>query len=127
MFKAYFYLSKEAIRDALKVVEQEALSKFDDKASNPVSSAPFFAGMEPPRPGEDPFRKTELNESLELNKDMGPIMESMYQDAIEQLADRIFEAADTDKDGKISFAEFKLLAEKDPNMLQWLEALGSVF
>jgi len=54
-------------------------------------------------------------------------MDSMYQVAIEEMVDKAFEAADLNKDGKISFEEFKEWALQDPTMISWLEALGSVF
>jgi len=38
-----------------------------------------------------------------------------------------FAAADVNKDGQISFAEFRDWALQDPTMTAWLEALGSVF
>jgi hypothetical protein len=47
--------------------------------------------------------KVELNESVELINPMSDVVESLYQQAIEQLAERAFRAADTNRDGKISF------------------------
>jgi len=43
MFKAYFYLSMEAVREAVKVIEEELILNFHEDASNPVSSA--FSGL----------------------------------------------------------------------------------
>jgi len=74
-------------------------------------------------------------------------MDSMYQVAIEEMVDKVphqfklllkpvislirnaqaFAAADVNKDGQISFAEFRDWALQDPTMTAWLEALGSVF
>lgn len=59
--------------------------------------------------------------------DMNDVLEKLYQKAIEDMAARAFHAADVNKDGKISFEEFKAWAEKDPTMTLWLEALGSIF
>ncbi|KAJ3083902.1 hypothetical protein HDU99_005033 [Rhizoclosmatium hyalinum] len=39
MFKAYFYLSMQLVRDYVKTVEQEMMDTFDDEASKPVSAS----------------------------------------------------------------------------------------
>lgn len=43
MFKAYFYLSMEAVREAVKVIEEELILNYNDNTTNPVSSA--FVGL----------------------------------------------------------------------------------
>ncbi|KAI9355913.1 hypothetical protein DFJ73DRAFT_623256 [Zopfochytrium polystomum] len=51
MFKAYFYLSMELVRDFVKTMEEGMMETFDDEASKPVSasfSAPIVgSGIEP--------------------------------------------------------------------------------
>ncbi|KAJ3357534.1 hypothetical protein HDU83_006260 [Entophlyctis luteolus] len=39
MFKAYFYLSMQLVRDYVKTVEQEMMDTFDDEAAKPVSAS----------------------------------------------------------------------------------------
>ncbi|KAJ3128610.1 hypothetical protein HK100_009089 [Physocladia obscura] len=39
MFKAYFYLSMQLVRDFVKTVEQEMMDTFDDEAAKPVSAS----------------------------------------------------------------------------------------
>lgn len=57
-----------------------------------------------------------------------PIMESMSQNAIDQMVERTFASAGvSDSDGGLSFEDFKRVVEGDSNMLAWFEALGSVF
>ncbi len=43
MFKAYFYLSMEAVREAVKVIEEELILNYNEDATTPVSSA--FVGL----------------------------------------------------------------------------------
>jgi len=43
MFKAYFYLSMEAVREAVKVIEEELILNYNDNTTNPVSAA--FVGL----------------------------------------------------------------------------------
>jgi len=119
MFRAYFYLSMEAVRDALKVVEDVVVTNFDDESPNPVSAA--FASMEDPPPSQN-----EGEPNVDANN-LAPIMEAIYQNAIEEMAEKAFLAADLNKDGKISFDEFTAWASQDPTMIEWLESVGSVF
>ncbi|KAJ1550915.1 Proteasome subunit alpha type-2 [Nowakowskiella sp. JEL0078] len=56
-----------------------------------------------------------------------PIMETMSQDAIEEMVERTFLAAGiTSEDGEegIGFEDFKRVVELDSNLLAWFEALG---
>ncbi|KAI9139844.1 hypothetical protein BKA69DRAFT_1083762 [Paraphysoderma sedebokerense] len=52
MFKAYFHLSMELVRDVVKTMEEEMMQNFDDQGSKPVSaafSAPIPSDPNPPR------------------------------------------------------------------------------
>ncbi|KAI9220459.1 hypothetical protein BC828DRAFT_398151 [Blastocladiella britannica] len=55
MFKAYFHLSMELVRDVVKAMEEEMMEGFDDSTNKPVSAA--FTAPIPAnavsRPGED--------------------------------------------------------------------------
>jgi hypothetical protein len=44
MFKAYFYLSQEAVRDALRGAEKEYLKNWDEESADPISKA--FASVQ---------------------------------------------------------------------------------
>eukprot|EP01135_Chromosphaera_perkinsii_P004656 Nk52_evm5s293 gene=Nk52_evmTU5s293 len=153
MFKAYFYLSMELVRDVVKALEEEMISNFDDDGGKPVSAV-FTAPI--PREGDGlSYEKSADNEEtlVDLANDlrgrpplarktssmnttttfaqhggeMWPIMEAMSQDAISEMVDNAFKCADLDNDGMISFEEFKLWASTDSTMIAWFEALGSVF
>ncbi|KAJ3111694.1 hypothetical protein HDU96_005447 [Phlyctochytrium bullatum] len=56
MFKAYFYLSMELVRDYVKTMEEGMMETFDDEASKPVSAsfaAPSMHGQGDPTHEED--------------------------------------------------------------------------
>lgn len=131
MFKAYFNVSIELVNDMIKTCEEEMKASFDDTDDKPVSSV-FNA----PIPSETDSASARDPKSLhQLPSDSGasinacaqPMMEAMSQDAIEEMVGNIFECADLDKDGKISFEEFKTWALFDDTILAWFEALGPIF
>lgn len=123
MFRAYFHLSIELVRDVVKAKEEEILANFDDTDNKPVSSV--FNVPIPTDMGPEEGSNGDTSESV--NTKMWPVMESMSQDAIEQMVNNAFENADKDMDGKIYYEEFKNWALSDPTMTDWLESLGSVF
>ncbi|KAJ3159074.1 hypothetical protein HDU86_001973 [Geranomyces michiganensis] len=49
MFRAYFHLSMELVRDVVKTMEESMMESFDDEAAKPVSAA--FAGPSGPYTG----------------------------------------------------------------------------
>eukprot|EP01136_Pigoraptor_vietnamica_P037515 Opistho-1_new@105551 len=61
------------------------------------------------------------------DESMWPVMEAMSQDAINEMVDKAFQAADADRDGRISLDEFRAWAIADPSMTAWFDGLGSVF
>lgn len=56
-----------------------------------------------------------------------PIMETMSQDAIEEMVEKTFRSIDTKREGYISFEEFKQFVQTDSSIVSWFEALGTVF
>ncbi|KAI8067181.1 hypothetical protein BC940DRAFT_319614 [Gongronella butleri] len=56
-----------------------------------------------------------------------PIMETMAQDAIQEMVDKTFRNIDTKRDGYISYDEFKQCVQADLSIVNWFEALGTVF
>ncbi len=42
-----------------------------------------------------------------VTEDLSPVMDSMYQVAIEEMVEKAFSAADVNKDGMISYEEFR--------------------
>ncbi|EDO26502.1 predicted protein, partial [Nematostella vectensis] len=52
---------------------------------------------------------------------------TMSQDAIDEMVEHVFAYADADKNGEISYEEFKVWATCDSTLLAWFEALGTVF
>ena len=140
MFKAYFYLSMELVRDVVKALEEEMMENFDDEASKPVSasftapiptshrrpssyqkdkSAAAAAGAGPSAAGTDGQEPGQ--------EEMWPVMEAMSQDAIEEMVEKTFNSANTSKNGKISFDEFRRFVQNDSTMIAWFDALGSIF
>lgn len=70
-----------------------------------------------------PLREIEaLLKSPTFSEDRYPMIESLSQDAIEELVERIF-----DKEERLSLSQFTKIAEKDTNLLAYFEALGSIF
>jgi len=67
--------------------------------------------VEPKKPWEEKF----------------PIMETMSQDAIEEMVEKTFRSIDTKREGYISYGEFKQFVQTDSSIVSWFEALGTVF
>lgn len=123
MFRAYFHLSIELVRDVVKAKEEEIMANFDETDCKPVSAVfnvPIPSDMGP----ND--QDSEADQQGSAGK-MWPVMESMSQDAIEQMVNNAFENADKDKDGRIDYEEFKKWSLSDPTMCDYLESLGSIF
>lgn len=59
--------------------------------------------------------------------ELGPSLAALSDDAVEELVTKAFESADLDRDGRLSFEEFKRWAIADSTMIQWFDSLGSVF
>ncbi|KAI8809532.1 hypothetical protein BJ742DRAFT_676803 [Cladochytrium replicatum] len=192
MFKAYFRLSMELVRDVVRTMEEGMIDNFDDEATKPVSaafSAPIpnharssgsddnedeedhdesgenakkmkeasakgkkSANQSEPNGGVllDAQRTESLDEGAlmllardhpvpsstssrtplppgQMDEEQWPVMEAMSMEAIEEMVDRTFAAADALDKAKIDFDEFKKVVESDLNLLAWFESLGSVF
>ena len=157
MFKAYFHLSMELVRDVVKTMETELLENFDEFDAKPVSSsfnAPITSSGEPTNydkvfekedskilhsPGlkiqtyNPPFSPVNLNTSpVLMNGRLAlhsefPVMEAMGQTALEAMVNQTFMDASAGNKDFLDYNEFFKAAEKDLNLLAWFEALGSVF
>ncbi|KAI9032836.1 hypothetical protein CLU79DRAFT_830671 [Phycomyces nitens] len=172
MFKSYFYLSMELVRDVVSAMEDEMIDNFEFSASQPVSAA-FNVAIPSPvsddseedtssgTSGSRPRRRYPAKEAYfeearstpdpnikdksgigkqswdkEKMPDQGkkkaweekfPIMETMSQDAINEMVEKTFKSIDTVRDGYISFEEFKRCVQADSSIVSWFEALGTVF
>lgn len=133
MFKAYFEVSLELVRDVVRSCEEEMMASFDDSGDKPVSAlfnAPIPAGESVPSTSSSKPAMV-LNNPGGLNDQRidgrWPIMEAMSQDAIDEMVNNVFQCADTNKDGKISFEEFEAWAANDNTILAWFESLGTIF
>ena len=131
MFKAYFNISLELVRDVVRSCEEEMMITFDDSADKPVSAvfnAPIPSQAGPSTSSTKPST-TFNNPGSSGRGENGtwPVMEAMSQDAIDEMVENVFLKADLDKDDKISFEEFETWAAIDNTILAWFEALGTVF
>eukprot|EP00040_Diaphanoeca_grandis_P031744 m.190498 g.190498 ORF g.190498 m.190498 type:complete len:416 (+) comp32405_c11_seq5:140-1387(+) len=140
LFKAYFHLSMELVRDVVKAMEQQMMDNFNDDGDNPVSSM-FTA----PIPDGSGGRLRESNKTVDPNsnsaipgqyrlamaksdKEVGNMMETMCDGAIEELIKDAFETkADLAHEDRMTFEEFKRWAATDTTIVAWFESLGSVF
>lgn len=132
MFKAYFEVSLELVRDVVRSCEEEMMASFDDTGDKPVSAV-FNA----PIPNDSGPSTSSVKPAMVLNNPgdsttqgvdgRWPIMEAMSQDAIDEMVNNVFQCADTNKDGKISFEEFEAWATNDNTILAWFESLGTIF
>jgi len=141
MFKAYFLLSMELVRDLVKALEEELMANFNDAGDRPVSSvftAPIPSSEHPLEGGKGPMvGERDLNTSgipgqykLAVSRaqaELAPSLAALSEDAIEDLVQAAFQSADEDGDGKLSFEEFKRWAMTDNTMIAWFDSLGSVF
>ena len=132
MFKAYFEVSLELVRDVVRSCEEEMMASFDDSADKPVSAvfnAPIPNDSGPSTSAGKPamVMNNPGNTSTQGVDGRWPIMEAMSQDAIDEMVNNVFQCADTNKDGKISFEEFEAWAANDNTILAWFEALGTIF
>lgn len=132
MFKAYFNVSIELVRDYIKTCEEEMKASFDETDDKPVSSV-FHAPI--PRDTAGDASASDRKSLHRLPSDPGagrnsgaqPMMEAMSQDAIEEMVGNIFKCADLERDGRMTFEEFKTWAVLDNTILAWFDALGTVF
>lgn len=213
MFKSYFYLSMELVRDVVSAMEDEMMETFEFSASQPVSSAFNVAMPSSPQGDEsgsssdnssdsedtssgsapgpsssrrthgkrryplkedhfeklyarskhqweeaqaltDAFQADEYDRSMRKNKQRStalelssegdndetedhvrkktweekfPIMETMSQNAINEMVDRTFKTAKPKRKGYIDFEEFRQCVQTDSSIVSWFEALGTVF
>jgi hypothetical protein len=155
MYKAYFHLSMELVRDVVKTMEDGLLENFDDQDAKPTSaafSAPIVSSGPPtdskPEETEEelsenapmilgkldtlsvapsaPSSPTMLHGQVLFHEDF-PVMEAMSQQALDEMVEQTFADAEALGRDELDFSSFCIAAEKDPNLLSWFEALGCVF
>lgn len=130
MFKAYFEVSLELVRDVVRACEEEMMATFDDSGDKPVSAvfnAPIPSAAGPSTSSAKPSMRYSNPGNKKGQNGTWPVMEAMSQDAINEMVDNVFQCADTNKDGQISFEEFKAWSANDSTLLAWFEALGTIF
>ncbi|XP_071816284.1 uncharacterized protein [Apostichopus japonicus] len=127
MFKAYFQITIALVKDVVRACEEEMMANFDDTQERPVSS--YFSAPIPAETGTQFVQngKVPIPGSKGTREDMWPVMETMSQDAIEEMVDNVFKAAKVMSDKRISFDQFKEIAIVDSSLTAWFEALGTVF
>ena len=151
MFRAYFELSMELVREVVKGIEGSVMEGFDDEGVKPVSAAfshPIGEGGadyvksgdvdgSPVGRGESPVGR----ETSPVGRETSPVrqveqalqsptlsfrgegvMSDLSEEAIEEMVERVFSQGDT-----LSYSQFKQVCERDHNLICWLESLGSVF
>ncbi|XP_041458478.1 uncharacterized protein LOC121410448 isoform X2 [Lytechinus variegatus] len=128
MFKAYFYVTIELVRDVVKACEEEMMANFDDNQGRPVSS--LFSA---PIPSDTGSQITTTNGKIPFpgnpgsKEDTWPVMEAMSQDAIEEMVDNVFKMAKIDPDHRITLEQFRNLAIVDSSLVAWFDSLGPIF
>lgn len=136
MFKAYFHLSMNLVRDVVKAMEEEMMETFDDDNNKPVSaafSAPIPASEHHTKIDDDITIDTRrmswmhAEDPLHLDSPKQPVMEIMSQEAISEMVDKAFIAMQGDDTGYVDFESFKKYVETDCTLISWFETLGSVF
>eukprot|EP00041_Stephanoeca_diplocostata_P015782 m.302725 g.302725 ORF g.302725 m.302725 type:complete len:428 (+) comp20151_c1_seq2:195-1478(+) len=155
MFKAYFLLNMELVRDVVGALEREMIANFNDDGDRPVSA--LFTAPIPghARAGEDmaekPVTKPSNGGSRESTSfwqswpgltddvdtagapaaDYGGVMDRMSHDAIEELVTKAFAgvptSGSTGDDVKMYFPDFRKWANADATVTAWFDSLGSVF
>lgn len=127
MFKAYFQITIALVKDVVRACEEEMMANFDDTQGRPVSS--YFSAPIPVETGTQVVQngKVPIPGNTGTREDMWPVMESMSQDAIEEMVDNVFKIAKLKSDQRISFEQFKEIAVIDSSLTAWFEALGTVF
>ncbi|XP_071810360.1 uncharacterized protein [Asterias amurensis] len=127
MFKAYFYITIELVRDVVKACEEEMMANFDDTQGRPVSS--LFSAPIPTDTGADLnlTAKAPFPGNPGSREDMWPVMEAMSQDAVEEMVENVFKMANVDLDQRITRQQFQEMTVTDSSLLDWFDTLGTVF
>ena len=141
ILQAHHQISVELVRDVVKSCEEEMMAGYEDSGNRPISAI-FNA----PIPQQGLHQQNSITASKmkrgpssvsdefgipqreqESERGTSSAVEAMTQDALHELVEDIFKAADTDKDGRLSFTEFKSYLLVDPSPMTWFEAVGPVF
>lgn len=136
VLQAHHQISVELVRDVVKSCEEEMMAGYEDTGNRPISAIFNAPIPQSSHTTESTTSKSSLWRNPEescFHNDKEPetapssAVEAMTQDALQELMENIFKTADTDKDGRISFAEFKNYILVDPSPMTWFEAIGPVF
>ncbi|CAG8709490.1 9338_t:CDS:2, partial [Acaulospora morrowiae] len=125
IFKAYFHISTELIRDIVKAMEEEVLENYDSKPSQPVATA-FHAAI----PSENNIQYINQKSQTEADNDTitwqekTPVVECLGQDAIEEIVEKIFTSINTNTKDYISYDEFKEYVQRDRSIIAWFDVFG---
>ncbi|CAG8481931.1 1747_t:CDS:2 [Diversispora eburnea] len=125
IFKAYFHISTELVRDVVKAMEEELLENYESTPSQPVAAA-FHAAIPPENNIQYINQKSiteEDNDIITWNEKI-PVVECLGQDAIDEIVDKIFKSIDTNTKGYISYDEFKEYVQRDGTIVAWFDVLG---
>ena len=138
VLQAHHQISVELVRDVVKSCEEEMLAGYEDTGNRPISAIfnapiPQSSQHQNLNSSSAPVKSLSKDENFsscfenETETGASSAVEAMTQDALQELMEDIFKTADTDKDGKLSLAEFKNYLLLDPSLMTWLEAIGPVF
>ncbi|CAH1784950.1 unnamed protein product [Owenia fusiformis] len=125
MFKAYFHVTIELVRDVVKACEEEMMSNFDDNDGKPVSA--LFSAPIPSGSISAGNNKAPLPINPGGSESMYPVMEAMSQDAVAEMVDNIFKMANLKDCQRMSYEKFHEVALTDSSLMAWFDALGTVF
>ncbi|CAG8589064.1 1720_t:CDS:2 [Paraglomus occultum] len=128
IFKAYFHLSTELVRDVVKAMEEELMESYESSPAQPVAAA-FNAAVPPDSNAHYTAVKTANLEDLPTIEwePRVPVNECLSPEAIEELVEKVFQSVNTKGDNYIDWEEFRDYVQTDTSIVAWFEALGSVF
>ncbi|XP_077980224.1 recoverin family protein DDB_G0274781-like [Glandiceps talaboti] len=126
MFKSYFYITIELVRDVVKACEEEMMSNFDDSQGKPVSS--LFSAPIPTETGAVAGTgKIPFPGNPGGREGMWPVMEAMSQDAIDEMVDNVFKMADVDLNDRESMVLTPSLSPRPPFLAGFYHAPKVVY
>ncbi len=125
VLQAHHQISVELVRDVVKSCEEEMMENYDDSGNRPISA--IFNAPIPQSLLRERSKPEEKGDTSLHGEQASSAVEAMTQDAIQEIASYILKKADADKDGLISFGEFKNYVSVDPSLLTWFESIGPVF
>ncbi|XP_074661753.1 uncharacterized protein LOC141914453 [Tubulanus polymorphus] len=124
MFRAYYDITIELVRDVVTACEEEMMANFDDSSGRPVSSI-FSAPI--PQDNFNPAIKVTVPDNPGGRENTLPVLEAMSQDAIKEMVDHTFSIAQLKDHDRMSYEKFVEVTTIDNSLVVWFDALGSVF